>query len=91
MKKYYFTFGCGIDDPHRNCYTVITADSWSDARKIMVSRFGTAWAFQYEENDWLLDPKKIVDFPLIASIYGIDPKREEPITQAELYGLTELK
>lgn len=91
MSKYYFTFGCGIDDPHRNCYTVIEASSWSEARKIMVSRFGTHWAFQYEEKDWVIDPKTRENFKTVARIYGIDPNRETPITQAELYNLTEIK
>lgn len=87
MKKYYFTFGCGIDDPHRNCYTVIEANSYSEARDIMVDRFGLKWAFQYDENEWIIDPIKDKNYMFKAEIHGKDPNRTEPITQAELYNL----
>jgi len=32
MKRYYFTFGVGIDKPHRNCYHVIEAESYKAAK-----------------------------------------------------------
>ena len=32
MNKYYFTFGCGIDTPHRNCYHVEVAEDFGKAR-----------------------------------------------------------
>lgn len=91
MKNYYFTFGCGIDDPHRNCYTVIQAESYDEARDIMFDRFGDKWAFQYDEEDWFIDPNKDDDFELKALMHGIHPDRTEPISQAELYGLKEIK
>lgn len=91
MKRYYFTFGCGEDDPHRNCYTVIEAESYEKAREIMFSKYGSRWAFQYDEDGWILDPKKDKNFALKARLWGIDTNRTEPITQAELYRLTEIK
>ena len=91
MANYYFTFGCGIDDPHRNCYTVIQAESYNEARDIMFDRFGSKWAFQYEEKDWFIDPKDSEDFKFKAMMHGIDLNRTEPISQAELYGLTQIK
>ena len=87
MKKYYFTFGCGIDDPHRNCYTVIEAESYEKARDIMIDRFGLKWAFQYEEDEWLIDPKTDANFKYKAMMYGKNVDMDKPITQAELYNL----
>ena len=48
MNKYYFTFGCGIDNLHRHCYHVIEAEDREKARKTMFDRFGAKWAFQYD-------------------------------------------
>ena len=90
-KNYYFTFGVGIDAPHRNCYTVISAESWDDARQKMFDRFGREWAFQYDETRWYIDPKTESNWNLKARMHGIDPNRTEPISQVELYGLTEIK
>ena len=45
--KYYFTFSCGVNDPHRNGYHIIEAESELAAREIMNSRFNR-WAFGYE-------------------------------------------
>ncbi len=47
MDKYYFTFGCGIDNLHRNGYHIIEAESREIARERMFERFGAKWAFQY--------------------------------------------
>ena len=46
-QKYYFTFGCGIDNPHRNGYHIIDAESELAAREVMNSRFDR-WAFSYD-------------------------------------------
>ena len=48
MTKHYFTFGCGIDNLHRNCYHVIEAETSDAAREMMFQRFGARWAFQYD-------------------------------------------
>lgn len=58
MERYYFTFGCGIDKPHRNCYHVIEAASYEQARDEMFRRFGDKLAFQYDEAGWLIDQAK---------------------------------
>ena len=91
MSKFYFTFGCGIDEPNRNCYTVIEADSFEEAREIMIQRFGLKWAFQYDENGWMIDPMKDPNFKMKARFYGVDPNRKEPISQAELFNLKEIR
>jgi len=90
MENFYFTFGCGIDDPHRNCYTVIEAESWEDAREDMIRRFGIKWAFQYAEKNWFIDPKKDREFRRKALYFGFDPNRTEPVSQAELYQLKKI-
>ena len=41
MNRYYFTFGCGIDMPHRNCYHVEVAEDYVKAREQMIDKFGT--------------------------------------------------
>jgi len=46
MSKYYFTFGFG--QPHANCYHVIEAESWNEAREIMFRKFGINWSMQYD-------------------------------------------
>ena len=46
MERYYFTFGVGIDKPHRNCYHVIEAENYAEARDEMFREFGQDWAFQ---------------------------------------------
>ena len=48
MKKFYFTFGCGIDDLHRNCYHVIEAENEKSARDEMFRRFGDKWFTNYD-------------------------------------------
>ena len=50
MKRFYFTFGYGIDNPHSNCYHVEVAEDYGKAREKMIDKFGTDWAFQYSED-----------------------------------------
>lgn len=45
-QKWYFSFGCGMQDPHRNCYVAIKGD-YATARNEMIRRFGTKWCGQY--------------------------------------------
>lgn len=52
MEKWYFTFGCGIDDLHRNGYHVVVAPDADTARKIMILRFGIKWSMQYSEEEF---------------------------------------
>jgi len=51
--KYYFTFCQRL--PTKNCFIVFESDNYYDARKQMVERFGSEWAFQYDENEWVED------------------------------------
>lgn len=58
-KKYYFTFGCGIDTPHRDCYYVEVAESsrrtsyrpssetYSDTCCCKQTRGGSMWCSTY--------------------------------------------
>ena len=71
-------------------YTVIMANSYEEAREKMVERWGTKWAFQYSEEDWVLSPND-PNFRTKCSMYGINPNINRPITQAEMYGLREIK
>lgn len=50
-KKYYFTFGCGIDTPHRNCYHVEIAEDYGKAREQMVDKFGIDWLFNIQKTN----------------------------------------
>ena len=52
MEKYYFTFGIG-QSLLANRYIEIEAETFGDARKIMVESFGTKWCWQYTEEEWI--------------------------------------
>lgn len=49
MHNFYFTFGCGIEQPHRNKFVKISARSPERAREIMFNTFGPEWAVTYDE------------------------------------------
>jgi hypothetical protein len=49
MSQHYFTFGFG--QQHENGYHVVEADSDEEARRIMCTRFGNEWAFQYSSRE----------------------------------------
>lgn len=86
MKRYYFTFGVGIDDPHRNCYHVIEADSFDAARDEMFRVFGEKWAFQYTEERWRVSKE---DYDRMKNWRTVG-EWHEGYTQAELFSLTEI-
>lgn len=48
--RFYFTFGHGTT--HRNCFTVVTAETWEMARAMIMTKIGNKFAFQYGEEDW---------------------------------------
>lgn len=50
MKKWYFTFGCGM--AFEGYVQVVYADSYEEARSKMVDVYGIKWAFQYSEEQW---------------------------------------
>ena len=55
MEKWYFTFGKGMfleDVSLANRVVEIEANSYGEAREIMISWFGDKWAFQYDEEEW---------------------------------------
>lgn len=55
MEKWYFTFGKGMfleDVSLANRVVEIEANSYGEAREIMISWFGDKWAFQYDEDEW---------------------------------------
>lgn len=52
MEKYYFTFGIG-QSILANRYVLIEAENYEAAREIMLESFGTKWAFQHTENEWI--------------------------------------
>ena len=86
MERYYFTFGVGIDKPHRNCYHVIEADSYEAARDEMVNRFGLDWAFQYSEEQWQVSKE---EYDLMKNWRTVG-EWHEVYTQAELFNLEEI-
>lgn len=54
MKKWYFTFGMGMRLAETGTslaysHVEVEAESYGEAREIMVSWYGTMWAFQYDE------------------------------------------
>lgn len=57
MKKWYFTFGMGMRLANTGTsltysYVEVEAESYGEAREIMVSWYGMMWAFQYDEERW---------------------------------------
>ena len=46
----YITFGS--DQKHDGCYVLIHAPNEIAARVSMVERYGTKWAFLYNETEW---------------------------------------
>ncbi len=55
---HYFTFGCGIDQPHRNKYVRIIAPDGHAAREAMFEKYGKHWAFQYDEDAFAGQPEE---------------------------------
>lgn len=87
MNRYYFTFGCGIDTPHRNCYHVEVAENYGKAREQMIDKFGTDWAFQYSEDEWLI---KYEDYLKFLGTERCFTPWHEGFTQAEMFNLKEI-
>jgi len=52
-QKYYFTFGFG--QSLENCYTIVLAKDAAEARQKMCQKYGSLWAFQYEEKEWIAE------------------------------------
>lgn len=48
-QNWIFTFGGG--QQHEGKFVKIYG-TFDEARKLMIEKFGTEWAFQYSEDDW---------------------------------------
>lgn len=86
MERYYFTFMMS-DAQRHNCYHVEEAESYGEARDKMVEKFGTGWAFQYDESQWEISQGQY------ERIYGNSPMISdwfEGMTQADLFNLKEI-
>lgn len=83
MKRFYFTFMMG-DIQYRNCYHVEEAKTYGEARDKMVEKFGTGWAFQYNESQWIISKERYEkfysDIPFISNWF-------DGMTQADLFNL----
>jgi len=49
MKEFIFTFGFG--QVHQGGFYAIKAENASEAREIMVRRFGLKWSMQYDSRE----------------------------------------
>ena len=86
MERFYFTFMMS-DTKYHNCYHVEEAKSYEEARDKMVERFGTGWAFQYNESQWKI-PKEQYE-----KRYSHDPMFPDwfdGMTQADLFNLKKI-
>lgn len=85
MKRYYFTF-LMRDTEHHSCYHVEEAESYGEARNRMVEKFGTDWAFQYDESQWKISQeqyKKMYSYCALHDWF-------DGMTQADLFNLKEI-
>lgn len=87
MKRFYFTFGHGIDNPHRNCYHVEVAEDYGKAREQMLDKFSTDWAFQYSEEEWRISYEKYRKY---LAMGGCFTPWHKGFTQAEMFNLKEI-
>lgn len=87
MKKYYFTFCCGIGDARRNCYHVEVAESHGKAREQMIAKFGTDWASQYTEEEWQVSK---MDYRRYLSVGRCLKQWHQGFTQADMFNLREI-
>ena len=82
MALYYFTFLNG-DPVYHGCFHIEKADSYEEARNEMVRKFGTRWAFQYEQHDWEISKEDFYrrNYDLL------EVEWFEGMTQADLFDL----
>ena len=86
MKRFYFTFLMS-DTKYCNCYHVEEAKTYEEARDKMINRFGTGWAFQYDESQWKISKEQYDRF---YSRNYWQPNWFEGMTQADLFNLKEV-
>ena len=85
MEKYYFTF-LTSDKLHRKCYHV-EEGSYVEARNKMITKYGTNWAFQYNEEEWKISKQR---YEYISDINLMSGHYREGMTMADLYDLKEI-
>lgn len=83
MERYYFTFMMSDAERH-NFYHVEEAKTYDEARDKMVEKFGTGWAFQYDESQWEISKEQYERF---YSCNPFNPDWFEGMTQADLFNL----
>ena len=82
-KLYYFTFGdFAEDEEYTNCVQPILASDWGKARDLMMKKFGTKWAFQYTEREYLKGKEDMKKRLNNLGIY-IPSERELPVMEAD--------
>ena len=86
MERYYFTFLMSDADRH-NCYHVEEAKSYEEARDKMVEKFGTGWAFQYDESWWKISEEQ---YKRLYCCNPFNPDWFEGMTQADLFNLKKI-
>lgn len=50
-RSWFFSFGCGIDQPHRSKYVEVMANNADEAAEKMESIFGREWCMQYQDRE----------------------------------------
>ena len=86
MERFYFTFMMS-DTKYHNCYHVEKAKSYEEARDKMVEKFGTGWAFQYNESLWKISEDQ---YKRLYCCNPFNPDWFEGMTQADLFNLKEI-
>ena len=82
MALYYFTFP-NEDPAYRNCFHVENARTPEEARNEMVRKFGTHWAFLYEQSDWEISKEEFYE----RNYDLLEVEWFEGMTQADLFDL----
>lgn len=85
MTLYYFTFLNG-DPVYHGCFHIEKADTYEEARDEMVWKFGTRWAFQYEQSDWEISKEEF--YRRNYDLFEVE--WFDGITQAEVFDLKEV-
>lgn len=69
VKNFYFTFGYSTN--LANSYVKIPAESWYEARGIMVEHHGKKWSMQYTEESFLdqIDKYDLVEVKIGTECY----------------------
>lgn len=77
MEEYIFTFGS--NHPYEGKCTRVQGD-YEEARKKMIGKFGTHWAFQYSADEWEEVKKRLTEQGFEDFI-----EKEVPFDELEFY------